>query len=171
MGTAKQKDPSSYGPGGKPVAWTRMLIRLAQFGLAIAVAGLYGVDLHSAANAHVAENPSWVYAVAVAGMSAVTVLIYAAPVVKSQVFWFWDLLLFILWVAVFGRFATLYLHYTAPAADKNSGASAEGPDPVRMHNAVWVDLANMCLWFVTGMYGALTFFLRRRSGGNEGSAA
>jgi hypothetical protein len=34
-----------------------------------------------------------------------------------------------------------------------------------MKNAVWVDLANMLLWFITAVWGTVAFFLHRRSGG------
>lgn len=166
MDSAPNKD---YGPGGKPVAWTRIFIRFLQFVLAITVAGLYGADLAAAHKAHASANASWVYAVTVAGMSAVTVMVYVAPVVKSATFWFWDLILFILWVAVFGRFATLYLHY-APPTKNGKVVSEPGPNPKTMHNAVWVDLTNVLLWFITGTYGAVVFCTRRKRTLHTGAA-
>ena len=51
----------------------------------------------------------------------------------------------ILWVAVFGNFARLYLHAKAYG---NAGIQ-------RMKNAVWVDLTNMLLWFITGAVSAI----------------
>ena len=150
-----------YGPGGKAGAWIRIALRFLQFVLAITVAGLYGADLHTAAQNHVAANASWVYAVVVAGMSAVTVMVFAAPIVKSHVFWFWDFTLFILWVAVFGRFASIYLHYK-PAVVNGKVDNGPGPSPTVMHHAVWVDLVNMLLWFITGTWGVVLFAMSRR---------
>lgn len=158
-----------YGPGGKYLAWTRIFIRFLQFVLAITVSGLYGVDLHSATQAHIHANPSWVYAVVVAGTSAITIMIYVAPIVKSHVFWFWDLVLFILWVAAFGRFATIYLHWK-PTIVNGKVQNSDGPSPTRMHNAVWVDMTNMILWFLTGTYGAVVFFTNRKRSLHTGRA-
>ena len=56
----------------------------------------------------------------------------------------------ILWVAVFGVFGKLYID--------------EEPDRLgiqRMRNAVWVDLINMLLWFISTVYG-VTMFIRNR---------
>jgi TctA family transporter len=54
----------------------------------------------------------------------------------------------ILWVAVFGIFAKLFLHED-PEGDKGIQ---------RMKNAIWVDLTNMLLWLVSGIMGAIVFF-------------
>jgi len=150
-----------YGSGGKAGAWIRIVLRFLQFVLAITVAGIYGADLHAAAQHGASANASWVYAVVVAGMSAITVMVFVAPVVKSLVFWFWDLILFVLWVAVFGRFASIYLHYR-PAVVNGKVSTGPGPNPTIMHHAVWVDLVNMLLWFITGTWGAVVFAMRRR---------
>lgn len=41
---------------------------------------------------------------------------------------------------------------------------AEGLNGVkRMKNAVWIDLINMLLWFVTAIYGMIMFFFFRGS--------
>jgi hypothetical protein len=158
-----------YGPGGKPLLWARIVIRFLQFVLAVTVAGLYGQDIHMAAQYHQAQASAWVYAVVVAGMSAVTVMIYVAPIVKTHFFWFWDLLLFILWVAVFGRFASQYLHYK-PALVNGKVDTNPGPSPNTMHHAVWVDMINMVLWFLTGTYGAVLFFTARKRSLHTGRA-
>lgn len=56
----------------------------------------------------------------------------------------------ILWVAVFGVFGKLYVD--------------EEPDRLgiqRMRNAVWIDLINMLLWFISIVY-SLTMFIQNR---------
>lgn len=57
----------------------------------------------------------------------------------------------ILWAAVFGVFGKLYIHEN-PEGD--SGVT-------RMKNAVWIDLINMLLWFITAVFAALWFFFLR----------
>jgi len=53
----------------------------------------------------------------------------------------WDVILFILWVAVFGIFGKLFIH-----------EDAEGnKDIERMKSAVWIDLINMLLWFISAI--------------------
>jgi len=51
-----------------------------------------------------------------------------------------------LWVVVFGIFGNLYI--------KDS--------PGRERSAVWVDLANMLLWFISALFGVFMFFKFRR---------
>lgn len=41
--------------------------------------------------------------------------------------------------------------------------SREGGGVGRMKNAVWVDLVNMLLWFVTAVWGTVAFFRSRNS--------
>lgn len=57
----------------------------------------------------------------------------------------------ILWVAVFGVFGRLYIH-----ADPKGASGVQ-----RMKNAVWIDLVNMLLWFISAIYGAVLFFRLR----------
>ena len=57
----------------------------------------------------------------------------------------------ILWAAVFGIFGKMYIHEN-PEGDR--GVS-------RMKNAVWIDLINMLLWFVTAFFAAVWFFFLR----------
>jgi len=93
-----------------------------------------------------------VYAVVVGTLSAITCLVYAIPFVKSYLFFLWDAVLCILWIALFGTFGKLYI-----------GEDPEGNGGIkRMKNAVWVDLVNMLLWFLTAVGGAVMFFFIRR---------
>lgn len=52
---------------------------------------------------------------------------------------------------MFGSFGKLYIN--AKPTPHQSGQ-------MRMKNAVWVDLVNMLLWFMTLVYGVVLFFTR-----------
>lgn len=130
----------------------RIIARFLQFVLGLTVAGLYGTDLHNAAEAHKYADSKWVYAEVVAGLSCITVLVYMIPLVKSWALFAWDTILFILWLALFGVFGKMYINEN-PEGDAGI---------TRMKHAVWVDLVNMLLWFITAVYGAVIFFMHRR---------
>jgi len=68
----------------------RYLLRIFQLVLALTVAALYGIRLDAERRAH--EHPSnlWLFAEVVAGLSALTALIYMIPSVKSFLFFMWD---------------------------------------------------------------------------------
>lgn len=76
--------------GGVFGALIRLVLRFFQFVLAITVAGLYGVDLHHAKEAGAYTDGKWAFAEVVAGLAAVTVLIYAIPFFKSYWAFGWD---------------------------------------------------------------------------------
>ncbi|OCK85625.1 hypothetical protein K432DRAFT_388499 [Lepidopterella palustris CBS 459.81] len=130
----------------------RLIVRFLQFVLALTVAGLYGTDLHHAAQAHKYADSKWVYAVVVAGLSAISAVVFMLPLIKSWAFFAWDALMFILYMALFGTFGKLYINEN-PEGDAGI---------IRMKHAVWVDLVNMLLWFGTAVYGTVVFFLHRR---------
>ncbi|KAI9706571.1 MAG: hypothetical protein M1836_003578 [Candelina mexicana] len=131
----------------------RITLRFLQFVFALAVAGLYGTDVNNARKHGVAGDPKWVYAVTISGLSALTCIIFMIPFVKYYLFFAWDALLFIFWVAVFGVFGKMYIH-----------ENPEGDAGIqRMKNAVWVDLFNMVLWFVTAVYGGVMFLKCRKT--------
>ncbi|KAF1816571.1 hypothetical protein P152DRAFT_388440 [Eremomyces bilateralis CBS 781.70] len=147
-------------PGGIAGLVLRFALRLLQFVLALTVCGLYGQDLRNAAAAGVYSDSKWIYAVVVGSISAVTCVVYALPIVTSHLFFAWDALLWILWVAVFGVFGKLYIHEDPEVVNPKDG---HGPGVQRMKNAVWVDLVNMLLWFITAVIGVVIFFLGRRA--------
>lgn len=94
------------------------------------------------------------------------------PFVKSFLFCVWDLILLwvsptlytphptnhrasVLWVAVFGIFGRLYINMDVE----------DDADVQRMKNAVWVNLVNMLLWFVSAAVGAYVLQSRRENPG------
>lgn len=76
--------------GGVSGALLRIVLRFFQFVLAITVAALYGTDLSNAHKAHAYIDGKWVFAEIVAGLSAITVLIYGIPFLKSYWAFGWD---------------------------------------------------------------------------------
>ncbi|EMF10381.1 uncharacterized protein SEPMUDRAFT_150514 [Sphaerulina musiva SO2202] len=143
------------GHGGVVGGVARLTLRFLQFVMALTVAGLYGVDLQRGRKAGVAADGKWVYAEVVAGLSAVTILIYAITFAMDfHHFCFaWDCILFILWTALFGLFGKIYI----PA-----NPTPEQHGQQRMKSAVWVDLVNMLLWFITAIWLTVRFLTRNR---------
>jgi H+/Cl- antiporter ClcA len=97
-----------------------------------------------------------VFATVVAAMASFTALLYIFILLMAHqhattLLWAWDLILFILWVAVFGIFGGMYIKATSTY---DSGIK-------RMKAAVWVDLVNMLLWLVSGAGSVYVFFSQR----------
>ncbi|KAL2257086.1 hypothetical protein VTK26DRAFT_683 [Humicola hyalothermophila] len=122
------------------------LLHFIQFALAITVCALYGINLDHARKANAHADGKWIYAEVVAGLSALTTLLYCIPyVLRFALVWAWNLVLFILWIALFGIFARIYIN-------EDAGGNS---DIQRMKNAVWVVLASAILWLI----GCLAHFV------------
>jgi hypothetical protein len=81
------------------------LLHFSQFVLAVTVCALYGIDLDRARKAGVHADGKWVYAEVVGGLSALTAILYCVPfILRFALVWAWNLVLFILWIALFGVF-------------------------------------------------------------------
>lgn len=152
-GSVRSSSPAPHGGSSLIFVIVEWAIRILQFVLALAVCGLYGTDLNNARMNDKYADPKWVYAVVIASFSAITCIVYAIPFIKSHLFFAWDTILFILWVAVFGIFGKMYIHED-PEGD--SGIQ-------RMKNAVWVDLVNMLLWLSSAAYSTFLFFKYRNT--------
>lgn len=86
------------------------ILHLVLLALAATVAGLYGTDVGSGPHPGGVGDGRWVYAIVVACMSAVTTLLYLVPfVLRFMLVWVWDLVLFVLWIALFGVFGKVRL--------------------------------------------------------------
>ncbi|PMD19988.1 hypothetical protein NA56DRAFT_646861 [Hyaloscypha hepaticicola] len=129
------------------------VFRLIQIIMALAVCGLYGVDLNKADKEHKYSDGKWVYAEVTASLSAFLALLYLIPFTSRIPFaWVCDTVLFILWIALFGLFGNMYIK-----------TRAEGDAGIqRMKNAVWVDLVNALLWLISAV-GMLLFWVRHRN--------
>lgn len=128
------------------------VVHFVQFALAITVCGLYGVDLSRAAKAGKYQDSKWIYAVFVGGISAFTTILYMIPfILRFAAVWIWNLVLFILWITLFGLFGNMYIR-----------ENAEGnKDIQRMKSAVWVDLVSALLWLFTAV-AAFGYWWRHR---------
>ncbi|KAL1842819.1 hypothetical protein VTJ49DRAFT_4148 [Mycothermus thermophilus] len=119
-------------------------LHFAQFVLAVVVCTLYGIDLHRARRNGDRADGRWVYAEVVGVLSALTALLFFIPaILRFALVWAWNLVLFILWIALFGIFGRLFI--TEKLTDDNQ----------RMKNAVWIVLASAILWLI----GVLAHFI------------
>lgn len=148
----------------------RLVCRGLQFIFAIIICGFYGHRLDEDQDANRSFSPEWIFALTVAGLSATTAILFVAitplgaipyfgskmKLIKTYRAFPWDLGLFIVWLVVFGIFAGIFLPRSSD--DKYKGAST-GP----MKVAVWLDLVNAILWFVSGIYGAVKSFLGEKA--------
>ncbi|KAF2150233.1 hypothetical protein K461DRAFT_217845, partial [Myriangium duriaei CBS 260.36] len=132
----------------------RFFLRFLQLLLALVICGVYGLDIHNARKSGYRQDGRWVFALVTAGLSGLSCLVYVLPKLKSYWFWAWDLILSIMWVAVFGIFAKLYVR-THPTIHQVHAR--------KMRNAVWVDLVNMLLWFVTFITGLVIWKKNRNA--------
>ncbi|PMD63076.1 uncharacterized protein K444DRAFT_327594 [Hyaloscypha bicolor E] len=129
------------------------VFRLVQMIMALAVCGLYGVDLNKANREHKYSDGKWVYAEVTASLSAFSALLYLIPFMSRVPFaWVVDTALFILWIALFGLFGNMYIK---EKAEGDSGVQ-------RMKNAVWVDLVNALLWLISAI-GMVVFWVKHKN--------
>ncbi|RDA94967.1 hypothetical protein CP533_0128 [Ophiocordyceps camponoti-saundersi (nom. inval.)] len=108
----------------------------------IVVCGIYSYELAH----HQSSNSKFVYAVVVSVLSALTCLVYAVPKTLRKLDLpaaSWSLVLFILWIAVFGVFGSIYI--------KAGGRDDKDSDVQRMKAAMWIDLVNALLWLVSAV--------------------
>lgn len=128
------------------------ILHFFQFVLGLVVIGLYGIDLDNAHKAGKYADGKWIFAVVVGTLSTFTALLYFIPfILRFAIVPIWSFVIFVLWCAVFGLFGNMYIHEN-PEGD--SGI-------VRMKHAVWVDLTNLLLWFVTTVAGAAYWWVHR----------
>ncbi|MCJ1383607.1 hypothetical protein MMC17_006721 [Xylographa soralifera] len=145
------KETATSNHGGFLGFIVHTVIRFFQFVLGLTVIGLYGVDLNAARIEHKYADGKWVYAVVVGTLAALTALVFMVPFVKTYKAFPWDIIMFFLWIVVFGIFGNLYIKEN-PEGDAGI---------TRMKNAVWVDLANMLLWLISSAFGLFMFFKNR----------
>jgi hypothetical protein len=71
----------------------RLVSRIFQFVLAITVSALYGIRVDAERKAHHSIPSQWLFAEVVAGVSALTCIVYMMPGFKAYLFFLWDLVL------------------------------------------------------------------------------
>ncbi|CAI4214430.1 unnamed protein product [Parascedosporium putredinis] len=103
-----------------------------------------GADIGKTAGKSWLKTFEWIFALLVAGGSAITAALFllAAP------------FLFIAWIVVFGLFAGLFL-----GRDSGEDEEYKGSNTRAMKIAVWVDFVNSLLWFASAVYGCIKTML------------
>ncbi|KAI0431140.1 hypothetical protein F5Y09DRAFT_204783 [Xylaria sp. FL1042] len=140
--------------------WLRLAGRSLQLIFALVVVGLYGSRVSSDHTNDRSQAVQWVFALIVSSLSAITSVLFAIPqpFVRTARLFAWDFTLFILWIAVFGTFAVIFLRMPDDDAHKwyhNTRVSV-------MRHAVWIDLVNAVFWLLTGAYGCFRTFVSRK---------
>lgn len=150
----------------------RVICRGTQFILALIAIGFYGHRVDADRKDGTGFSPEWLFAVIIGGLSAVTSMLFLAtasagmiPFVGSKLkmlktyraFW-WDGVLFISWMVVFGIFAKIFLK-------RQNGDTYKGADTGAMKTAIWVDLISAIFWFMSGVYGFCKTCLGRKVDG------
>lgn len=150
----------------------RFVCRGLQFLFAIIACGFYGNRVDSERRDDDSGfSAEWIFAILVAGLSAVTAILFvvvvplsALPFIGGRIkitrtyrAFAWDAIMFIAWIVVFGIFAGIFLGRDDEDDGKYKGASTGA-----MKTAVWVDLVNVILWLVSAVYGAVKTFLGER---------
>lgn len=149
----------------------RLVCRGLQLLFALIACGFYGnrVDSDRRDGDDGGFAPEWLYAITIAGLSAVTAVLFtvvlplsAVPILGSKVSLFktyrafgWDLFLFIAWIVTFGIFAGIFLK-------RDNDDEYKGANTRAMKAAVWIDFVNVILWLVSGVYGAIKTCLGER---------
>lgn len=137
--------------------WARVAVRSLQAVIAFAMVIVYAIRVgHDARNGN-PQDPAWVYAVVVGGMSCITCLVYMIPnpFFQSARLFVWDAILFILWIAVFGTFAGKFL--------KSEEDEIDGISVTTMKVAVWFDLTECLLWLGTAIFGFVRALVGRKA--------
>ncbi|KAL9085916.1 MAG: hypothetical protein Q9165_007399 [Trypethelium subeluteriae] len=139
-------------------------IRFVQFCLSLAIIGIYAPYLVHAHNQHKYYDPRWMYATIVGAATGLTALIlivitllnrFARMSIPIHIVFLliWDAFMALNWVIVTGIFGTMY-GKEKPEGDKGI---------IEMKHAVWVDLAEMLLFFLTIAVAASQIHRARRS--------
>ncbi|KAJ9652285.1 hypothetical protein H2198_008460 [Neophaeococcomyces mojaviensis] len=132
---------------------------------ACVVIGYYASDLRAAQKEAKYSDSKWVYAVVVGCMAAITAFIFMIISIFVQyracaILFPWEWILFILWVAVVGIFASMYMHENP---EMDSGVHA-------MRIASIFDIVNMLLWFIAAVVDTCVFFMAPRRSLHTGRA-
>ncbi|KAI1428666.1 hypothetical protein F5Y12DRAFT_681751 [Xylaria sp. FL1777] len=140
--------------------WLRLFGRGLQLIFALVVVGLYGSRVSSDHRNDRSQAVQWVFALIVASLSAITSVVFAIPqpFVRTARLFAWDFTLFVLWIAVFGTFAVIFLRMP----DDDEHKWYENTRVSVMRHAVWVDLVNAIFWLLTGCYGCFRTFVSRK---------
>ena len=141
----------------------RWVVRGLQLLFGIIIVGFYGHRVDVDRRAGTGQSAEWIYGVFVSGLSCIIAVVFAvmapAGVVsdkfKTHRLFFCDLVLFILWLIAFGVFAGIFLK-------RDDKLDYKGASTKVYRSSVWVDLVNVILWLISGVYGAIKTLLGRK---------
>lgn len=86
------------------------ILFLVNFAISLAVCGLYGTDVQRSNEDGNGADSKWVFGIVVGALSAVTCIVFWIPRVLQHaglIAAIWNGILFILWIALFGVFASV----------------------------------------------------------------
>ncbi|KAJ4424446.1 hypothetical protein N0V82_000968 [Gnomoniopsis sp. IMI 355080] len=170
---AQAKDATNvgYDLGTKAVtaplrAWEnipRLVVRGLQFLFGIIIVGIYGVRVGDGQKNADDASPVWWFGMIVAVLACISALILAftAPFgavskkFKVHYLFGWDLGLCFLWIVVFGIFMQIF-------HNRSSDDSYQGSSTSVQKAAAWLDLVNVLLWLISGVYGGIKTWVARR---------
>lgn len=142
------KSTASKASTIKLTSWTSLVIRLFQFVLGLTVLGSYASDLQHPPKDF--KDGKWVFATLTATLSVVAAVIHGfmpfVDALSTSAYVVWDFIISILFWAVFGSFAKMFLHHK---------------DSKRMSNIIWIDLICAMLWLASAFGGLVRVYKRQ----------
>ena len=122
----------------------RIALRALQMIMALVLAAIYGIELSAYIDRHDGKpHSALVFLEVVAGLSIVTAAVLLLPLKRAgHPIFAWEAILFLFWTALFGTFATRYLHRQCAADDGNCR---------KMKATVWIDLFVALLWLISSV--------------------
>ncbi|KAJ4331688.1 hypothetical protein N0V87_008968 [Didymella glomerata] len=129
------------------VSLFRLSVRVLQLIFALASGISYAMELRHG-NGHGEASGSFVFSQVAFGATILTLIINGATVRYYRLSWMVDWILTVFWFALFAVFYEVYFGGDMiPAYD--------GVNMGRMERAVWCDLINALLWFVSALFSSM----------------
>lgn len=169
-GTTMDFPPPEQTKTSRPKSIIFSILRFLQFVFGLTVIGLYGRDVRHDHKNNISRS-QWVYALVVGALATTTALVrLVKPFVSKKLGTnaspgmtlllpqlVWELILCVLWLALFGVFAKLYIG-VYPKADDDDASKIN-----RMRHGVWVDLVNLGFWVASALWIAVRWYKSKRT--------
>jgi hypothetical protein len=126
------------------VSLFRISLRLLQFVFALAAGISYAVELSQGS---ISDRSAFIYTQVVFALTLLTLVVDSVTVRYYRTTWIFEWVLVVLWVACFGVFYQVYLMGAIEQPYQNTDAG-------RMKRAVWCNLVNTVLWFVSAVFSS-----------------
>lgn len=163
--------PAKMSKTGRMKALLSTILAVTQFAFGLAVIGLYSQDINTSGGD--SAPAKWVYAVVTAFLSSTTAFFYvllgwwwkkrSKPSFSQRAGLFlplfaWESVLVILWLVVFGIFGEMYIGVYHVGGEDGGESKVK-----RMRRAVWVDLACLALWALSGAWRGVRWWKGKKS--------